>query len=915
MTDLLQACEMLQDREKYWHAGEDERTDFLRDMLEAKGYLVFDQHRSSVSAGGIRSGEMDLDIRLYPGVAWTALEALNLNGSSSSQIKYWNMHLKKLLDNYNEVGRSFLFQVSYVQCRKDAFHRIVNDFYEHLRFYSPPGFELMRRFVQVIPVGSGEAQHEFIRVAKCVYDCGGVMMTVYHFFVRIGEGITAAPAAPVIPKEKKTPQIQDEDQVVRYEYRVVILGDSEAGKSHLLARLKDPQMEPGAFSGDVTHGIDITQKSYSINECEVRVNYWDFGGQEILHSLQRLFLSKRALYVIVLNTRNDNQDAQADFWLRYVQTYASGAPVMLVLNKIDQNPRAALNMSLLRRRFRYTMDNCEVLRLSARDWSKKKFQEEFLNPLLTRIGKCLNRDCGFTARDVRIIDRLDQYKKDHQLIEFEVFRQLCEEEGLTVRKSRGVLAERLRHTGVLISFNTTIRMLLDPEWITRAIFILLEKQEALAESGMLSKNDIEDLYLDDADSAYQEEQVEFILQIMREKALSFPYKQNHSANEEDEFKEFIPMLCYREEPAEIDIMEQECNPVELQMHYNYLPPTVIHQLMVARIDDMDVTKAWGSGAIFRNDTGCTAIVRRDSNILTILVWGEETSYAIDYMDTLKKHIDQIGKMYLQIDTPAEVRIGYRVNGAIEYFNYNRLVNAKACNIQYTANSGNRHFRISVQDILDQTDRSEGRDVRELLRLIAAGCRELQMNQTYWFWESDVKKNGHIAPKMDENARNRLLRFKLEQSFAVKDQPQGGESSTGVSPGELDLWIGTDMDSPLAILEALNITGDDADSRKRWKEHLHRLVVNYNKPGYRCLVLVSYLNCPEEQMSGVQKVYNGLLKESTFEIYGGTQPFLDTEFLPNCPNLIHITRADYSGGAGNISVYHFLVHIPRYLGDR
>lgn len=115
------------------------------------------------------------------------MEALNLKSSSPSQIEYWNAHLKKLLDNYNDVGRSFLFHVSYVQCQKDKFGKIMGDLYEHLRFYSPPGFELLRRFVQNVPLGTKKKEESFLRAVKAVYDCGGIPMTVYHFFVRIGK--------------------------------------------------------------------------------------------------------------------------------------------------------------------------------------------------------------------------------------------------------------------------------------------------------------------------------------------------------------------------------------------------------------------------------------------------------------------------------------------------------------------------------------------------------------------------------------------------------------------------------------------------------------------------------------------------------------------------------------------------------
>ena len=49
---------------------------------------------------------------------------------------------------------------------------------------------LIKRIMEqlVIPnIDDPYRQETFMRAVKCVYDCGGIPMTVYHFFVRIGE--------------------------------------------------------------------------------------------------------------------------------------------------------------------------------------------------------------------------------------------------------------------------------------------------------------------------------------------------------------------------------------------------------------------------------------------------------------------------------------------------------------------------------------------------------------------------------------------------------------------------------------------------------------------------------------------------------------------------------------------------------
>ena len=166
---------------------------------------------------------------------------------------------------------------------------------------------------------------------------------------------------------------------------MIFLGDSEAGKTLIMSRIKDSQMNPSDFREDTTNGINTYSKVECLNGQKIRINYWDFGGQDILNSMHRMFLSNDTLYVIVLNTRNDNQDAQASFWIRYVQSYAPRAPVMLVMNKSDQNKRAALNFPALFRKFpTLRLDESDVLKISAIMPDSRKFRKRFVAKLFQR---------------------------------------------------------------------------------------------------------------------------------------------------------------------------------------------------------------------------------------------------------------------------------------------------------------------------------------------------------------------------------------------------------------------------------------------------------------------------------------------------------------------------------------------------
>ncbi|MCP4146941.1 MAG: hypothetical protein GY757_04240, partial [bacterium] len=86
------------------------------------------------------------------------------------------------------------------------------------------------------------------------------------------------------------------------EVKVLLVGDGGAGKTSLVKRLfskrfdaKEPQ----------THGINIRDKKIKTGANTILTHFWDFGGQEIMHATHQFFLTKRTLYILVLDSRLD----------------------------------------------------------------------------------------------------------------------------------------------------------------------------------------------------------------------------------------------------------------------------------------------------------------------------------------------------------------------------------------------------------------------------------------------------------------------------------------------------------------------------------------------------------------------------------------------------------------------------------
>jgi internalin A len=138
------------------------------------------------------------------------------------------------------------------------------------------------------------------------------------------------------------------------ETKIVLVGQGSVGKTCLVNRMLHGSFEQNQSKTD---GISITQwhlekypkdvplfnKKSKLHNQEpqdhsLRLNIWDFGGQEIMHATHQFFLTKRTLYLLVLDSRLTPEENRVEYWLRIIQSFGGESPVLIVGNKIDQHP-------------------------------------------------------------------------------------------------------------------------------------------------------------------------------------------------------------------------------------------------------------------------------------------------------------------------------------------------------------------------------------------------------------------------------------------------------------------------------------------------------------------------------------------------------------------------------------------------
>jgi hypothetical protein len=106
------------------------------------------------------------------------------------------------------------------------------------------------------------------------------------------------------------------------EVKVILVGEGASGKTSLTRCLREERFNEHE---ETTHGIRIKPWQLETGDQALRCNLWDFGGQEIMHATHQFFLSRRSLYVLVLDGRRDERP---EYWLRYIESFGGGSPVL-----------------------------------------------------------------------------------------------------------------------------------------------------------------------------------------------------------------------------------------------------------------------------------------------------------------------------------------------------------------------------------------------------------------------------------------------------------------------------------------------------------------------------------------------------------------------------------------------------------
>ncbi|MEM7343083.1 MAG: COR domain-containing protein [Chloroflexota bacterium] len=413
--------------------------------------------------------------------------------------------------------------------------------------------------------------------------------------------------------------IQLEDEAVTlYEAKLLIVGEPGAGKTTLAQKIKDKnyqlQDEPS------TEGIDIVPWQFSGEKGRpFKVNIWDFGGQEIYQATHQFFLTKRSLYILLVDDRKEDTDFY--YWLNTIELLSDNSPVLIVKNE-KQGRRRAVALRQLQSQFENLEDALPT------DLKHNTGLADIIDriqhhlPRLPHIGNELPK----TWVDVRAA--LANSKRDY--ISLEKYLDICEENKITNLDFKLQLSEYLHDLGVCLHFqdepllNKTV--ILNPEWGTDAVYNVLDTKEVQRNLGRFTKADLAEIWAEDKYRLMHNE----LLQLMIKFQICYPL-----SDFPDTY--IAPQLLSEDKP----IYEWDNNHnLIMRYRYPFLPKGIITRFIVAihrLIQNQD--NVWKSGVILeKNDTLAEVIEFYDRREIRIRVQG---SHRRDLLTIINYELDAI----------------------------------------------------------------------------------------------------------------------------------------------------------------------------------------------------------------------------------------------------------------------------------
>lgn len=476
------------------------------------------------------------------------------------------------------------------------------------------------------------------------------------------------------------------------EAKLLLVGQGGVGKTAVVKRLLHSTYDP--FEGK-TEGIDIGHWFIRVKtDYPIRLNIWDFGGQEIYHATHQFFLTTRSLYLLVIDARQGVQEGRLEYWLKLIESFGEGSPIIVVINKIDQH-FIELDRRGLQRKYPTIKEFIYTSCVTGEGF------HQLHKAITDAVVDLPHIHTPLPATWVAVKGWLEEMKSD--FISYDEYLRLCQAKGVYEEQEQRNLIRFLHDLGTVLSFQGDRRLedtnVLNPEWVTNGVYQILNSNLLLQSKGVLYLDQLGEI-LDR--SRYPSHKHPFIMDIMRKFELCFPFP-----GQPDRY--LIPELLSKEEP---NLNWNVKDSLAFQYHYDILPSSILSRFIVRIHSHISTSEkeygCWHNGVVVSYE-GNRALIRADQEDRKIFIWVTgNVPTRRNLLSVIRAHFNEIHISIAKLELSEVIPIP----GYTDSITYAELINLEANGIN-TYFYARINATIGVQQLLNGIEDQQERNLSQL----------------------------------------------------------------------------------------------------------------------------------------------------------------------------------------------------------
>jgi internalin A len=340
---------------------------------------------------------------------------------------------------------------------------------------------------------------------------------------------------------------------------------------------------------------------------------WDFGGQEIMHATHQFFLTKRSLYILVLDARAGEKESNIHYWLEMIRVYGENSPVIVVLNKSEQHYEQ-LDENRLKIDYEGAVNFVgfhEVSCKTSAGLAKLRSEIESAIRKMPHVSDYLPEDY-FAVKE-----EMETRAARADFITEQEYAEACKNHGVYDPAEQIRLLRFLHDLGCVLHYDDPEQRyhvhdtrVLNPEWVTGGVYRVLNDVELLREGdGIVRRSDFRRLL---NPNRYPQHRYPFLIEVMKkyELCIEFP---------DDAVKVLVPELLSKNEPDVGWALKNQGDVLEFQYHYSVLPRGLVPRFIVRTQHLLtEQPTVWRAGVVLSVE-GCRVLVRGDTRLAKVFI--------------------------------------------------------------------------------------------------------------------------------------------------------------------------------------------------------------------------------------------------------------------------------------------------------